>query len=622
MNEYSVKNATLFVFFLGIFVVVFAVMSFDGYFFYDDNDYINYAHQITTGKFQIGDNIFAHRLGIILPLATSYEVFGFSDVATVALPLICTLACLWALWRFFVPKNNSENIEKNTNWGIWTCIFFSLDFYTLFFANKIYPDVLLTLFTLGAVLVLFKRNNHAAVVCVPTNNIISPPAVVCVPTNNIILSSILFVLFNFLALISKELIVYVLPFYMYVFAQDMQQKENNTHSVIFWKWSILLGIFVLGAYFGAYYYHTGDFFYRFRSIEDGRYEAVSSYFDKPISVLLARLTYEPIIMFVSGTTMIVFAGALPSFWRVFRNVFTKTTSANHIETYFTWLCVSILVCFWFGSTSLQVYNPIGLFPRMILFVVPFLAVLAGLNFHKIITNQKYQYFFSVIFLFSGIIAWQTVGLKTAFIYFLLTFWISFYEIIYQIIHKTHRLLPSPRSTWGYDGSTPLGLFCKEKIVLKTLKGFNNHNPTWNVGNGNNLFFMIGFVVIMLIHPVFSMLKPTETGYKAQKNFLQNYFSEGKKLNPNPKNEQIIIFSDHTTQNGENIYFDFKKPTNITFKHYNDTISIKNSSKYYLLVNDFSVEKPQNIPTNWKLLVEKNNIKLYEKSNNTKQKSYE
>ena len=150
-----------------------------------------------------------------------------------------------------------------------------------------------------------------------------------------------------------------------------------------------------------------------------------------------------------------------------------------------------------------------------------------------------------------------------------------------------------------------------------MKGFNNHNPMWNVGNGNNLFFMVGFVVIMLIHPVFSMLKSTETGYKAQKKLLQNYFSEGKTFNKNPKNEQIIIFSDHTTQNGENIYFDFKKPTNITFKRYNDTISIKNPSKYYLLINDFSVEKPQNISTNWKLLVEKNNIKLYEIAPNPK-----
>lgn len=544
-------------------------MSFDGYYFYDDNDYINYAHQITTGKFQISNDIFPHRLGIILPLSALYAVFGFSDVATLALPLVCTLACVWALWRFFTPKNQTENIAQyatqNTVWGIWTCIFFSLDFYTLFFANKIYPDVLLTLFVLGAVLVLFKRNNE-------TVN----------ENNNIILASILFVLFNFLALISKEVIVYVLPFYVYVFVQDMRQKRNFS----FWKWSIFLGILVLGAYFRAYYYHTGDFFYRFRSIENGRYEAVSSYFDKPIAVLLARLTYEPIIMFINGTTMIVFAGALPSFWRVFRQVLIKENNfasghahlSNNIETYFTWLCMSILACFWFGSTSLEVYNPIGLFPRMILFIVPFLAVLAGLNFQKISKNQKYQYFFGGIFLFSGVIAWQTVGLKIAFIYFLLSFWIGFYEIISKIISKTERF----------------AFFNKETL------------------------FMFGFVLIMLIHPIFSMLKLTETGYNAQKTFLQDYFSEGKNLNKNQKNDQIIIFSDETTKNGENIYFDFKKPANISFKRYSDTLSIiKTTSKYYVLVNDFSVEKLQNIPTNWKKIIEKNNIKLYQIATSSK-----
>ena len=557
----SQKNATLSIFLLGIFIIIFAILSFDGYFFYDDCDYINYAHQVTIGKFQILGNIFPHRLGIILPLSALYKVFGFSDALTVALPLICMLACLWALGRFF--------IRKNPILSVWVCIFFSLDFYTIFFANKVYPDVLLTVFVLGAVLVLFRRDN------------------------NKVLSSILFVLFNFLALISKELIIYLLPFYVFIFVQDMSQK----HHFEFWKWSIILGFFVLLAYFGAYYYHTGDFFYRFRSIENGRYEAVSSYFDKPFSVLLARLTYEPIIMFITGTTMIVFAGALPSFWRVFREIFDKTTPNPSlgrrgaflpaVENYFTWLCVSILACFWFGSTSFEVYNPIGLFPRMILFVVPFLAVLAGINFLKISTNQKYQYFFGIIFLLSGVVVTQIVGLKTAFIYFLLSFWIIFYRIIFKIIS-------------GIINKIIFSFFENKKLNL-------------------DLFLMFGFVLIMLIHPVFSMLKPTETNYKAQKMFLQNNFSEGKNLNQNPKNEQIIIFTDETTKNGENIYFDFKKPTNIIFKHYNDTVSIKKSSKllsktstrYYVLDNDLSVEKLQNISPKWKLSAQKNNIKLYE-----------
>lgn len=552
----SQKNATFFILFLSIFVVIFVIMSFDGYFFYDDNDYINYAHQITTGKFQIWDNIFPHRLGIILPLSALLKVFGFSDVAVVALPLICMLACLWALWDFF--------ISKNLIWGVWTCIFFSLDFYTLFFANKIYPDVLLTLFALGAVLTLFKRNNKA------------------------VLSGILFVLFNFLAFISKELIVYILPFYVFIFAQDMYQKRNFR----FWRWSIFLGFFVLLAYFGAYYYHTGDFFYRFRSIENGRYEAVSSYFDKPISVLLARLTYEPIIMFITGTTMIVFAGALPSFWRVFKRIFSETIPNKpplnllllerfeyKIENYFTWLCVSILACFWFGSTSFEVYNPIGLFPRMILFVVPFLAVLAGLNFLKINQNQKYQYFFGIIFLLSGVIAMQVVGLKTALIYFLISFWLIFYKFIYKIISK---------------------------IILNYLK-----NKKLNL----DLFLMFGFVLIMLIHPVFSMLKSTETGYKTQKDLLQSYFSEEKTKENNLSNKEIIIFSDHTTENGKNIYFDFKRPKNITFKRFEDTLLVikteKSSAKYYMLMNDFSVEKLPSILPNWKLVEGKNKIKIYE-----------
>ena len=28
----------------------------------------------------------------------------------------------------------------------------------------------------------------------------------------------------------------------------------------------------------------------------------------------------------------------------------------------------------------------------------------------------------------------------------------------------------------------------QKTVLKTLKGFNNHNPTWNVGNDKQKHF--------------------------------------------------------------------------------------------------------------------------------------
>ena len=92
---------------LSVFIILFSLLSFDGYYFYDDYSYSYYAYQLQNGTYEVATNdIFAHRWGIIAPLALMYYIFGVSDVVNVALPLIATLLSLYLVFKFIKNLDN------------------------------------------------------------------------------------------------------------------------------------------------------------------------------------------------------------------------------------------------------------------------------------------------------------------------------------------------------------------------------------------------------------------------------------------------------------------------------------------------------------------------------------
>jgi hypothetical protein len=122
--------------------------------------------------------------------------------------------------------------------------------------------------------------------------------------------------------------------------------------------------------------------------------------------------------------------------------------------------------------------------------------------------------------------------------------------------------------------------------------------------------------ILLAHPVYTMLKPTETGYQDEKTLIQTHLKNSTKPS--------IIFTDDKLSSGYLWYYKFQKPTNIEFKEFLEYDKHQNSNKdMYALINEYSIEyftligyPPPNYVTKvsqeWKKIITIGRIHLYKK----------
>ncbi len=131
--------------------------------------------------------------------------------------------------------------------------------------------------------------------------------------------------------------------------------------------------------------------------------------------------------------------------------------------------------------------------------------------------------------------------------------------------------------------------------------------------GNNFTIVLGFLLIL--HPVYTMLKPTETGYKYEKMLFEKYLSIFQK--------PCIVFTDDKLVSGHQWYFRFEKPQEANFKSFN-AINKPNPSNLpkYVILNEYSIayfellgekfpEWIKDIPENWQKIASFNKVHLYQ-----------
>lgn len=523
-------------FILATFTAIFAIGSFDGFYFYDDYAYIFYAEQILSEAYQLNNpDIFAHRLGFILPLALFIKIFGLNEWAVCSLPFLATLLSLYFLYLF------SKKLAPQT--VIYALLFLGLDFYTLFFSNKVYPDVLLSTLALAGLYVLYHKRARWY-------------------------WALGFVFLNFWAFLCKELIIYLVPFYIFILVQDIRNKQN----IQFWLATSISALLSAFLYLLFYYQFAGNPFFRFQAIAQGHYTVSFSYFDKPFYNTLRRITYEPFLMFINTTTIITLAGAIAFLvlgkWIVnFQEKKEKPLKNNdntNLISFFSMALLSGLLMFWLMTTNFSAYNPIGLFPRHILFLLPLGALLSAFA----LENKKTLLFTAFILLVSALWAWKSIGLKVAVLYALLACW----------------------------------------IVLKHYSFLKQKNTLWTLSLG----------LILAIHPIYTMLKPTETGYWAEKEVFEKHILGIQK--------SCIIYTDDKLLTGHQWYFKFKKPDFIVFKDFSDLEKDKSLlTQKYILINEYSIkyfeeigvlfpEFLKKIPNTWQEVAKKEKIVLWLLSN--------
>ncbi len=461
---FSKQSTLCFLALIHVIIIGFWYFGFEGYDFYDDLGYAKYAYHMSQGNFQLDASLFSHRVAVISFTALIYKLLGYSDWTTNLPPLLWTLFTLNLLfWVWY----------KRHAWiALLMAALFGLDFYVVFFSNKLYPDGLVCAATFTAAILLWKVRTET----------VSRPG----------LYAFLFILSLWIAFLAKVTVFYTLPFFFSVWVYDLIHQKN----LLFWKTALIAAILsVLGA--GVFYYTLfGDLFYRFEAIFNGHYVSPNSYFDKDGWALLKRLSYEPFVMFMYSGMIIVLVLAFPALggWKRGRwFVYAKE------ERYWVGYTLIILFFFWFGSTSLRYYNPIALFARHLLLIVPPLALLGGKRLWKL---NDHAGMYACLFALVTIVSWLLQIGNQMLLYLLLT---GFFGVVF----------------------------------------INARWKVWKVSQKTGYLF---FLIILFIHPVYSMQKPPATSYRAMKEAL---------FTQQPLLQDALVITDYLTSTHLPHLFDYQ-----------------------------------------------------------------
>ncbi|KAA9340750.1 ArnT family glycosyltransferase [Adhaeribacter soli] len=523
-------------FFTVAFTLAYFFLAHEGFYFNDDYGYARMAGEVLHGNFQFQDLPSYHRLLIFVPTAFFYKLFGISIFTTTLWTLLCTLGCSFLI--YFIFRKEDKQLT------CWALVLFGLQFHTLFLSTYLFPDNILMFFALAAAGTLYVARREE---------------------RNPVWYAALFVLTNFAALLCKETIVWYLPFYLLVAFSDFSRKKHS----IFWSVSTGLGAAVLFLYLLTYKIHFGSFLYRFTMVENTNLVMENNFIKDANASLLPRLTYAP-VLFLMGAGFFL---PLTFCFRFFRkNAFSEMQKLSG-ESFWLLLTLLVLLLFWFGSTSMNYYNPITLVPRMATPLFAPLAIAAAYQLHRYFQEPKGE-------------LWFIIPLMTAAV--LLR---SSLSVVYVV--------PALYFTFAW----------------------------WRrkAGRSNNsaVAFLVLLLAALVLRPLHFILKPSVSGFFEQEKIVKNF------LKTAPANS--ILFTDGWFEKSAAYYFNFEPQQKVRVLNYEDFNGVNSSSEQpvFLLVNaktitnpDWQFNPPQprfNLPEaaiykrfpNRKLVTENGPVKLYQ-----------
>ncbi|WP_133273163.1 ArnT family glycosyltransferase [Hymenobacter radiodurans] len=330
--------------FVGLFTIAFFLFAHEGLYDYDDYNYARYAHQLATGTFDLApepghrDYTPLHqRLLVFGPVALFYKLLGVGIFTTTFWPLLCTLGTsliFYLLYRQRVPVVASAAI-----------LLLGLHYFTLNLSIYLYPDNVLMFFAAGSAAALLHGRRPER--------------------KHPVWWGFGFALLNFAAFLSKETIVYYLPFYLGILLLDLWHRRHGR----FWLAALCTGITLLAIYLAVYQAAAHDWLYRFDVIESINEVRKVGNTSAGYGGLVARITYMPLqLLLGTGLGVVLLLVLVATTWR---------NRLSNDARFWLALAGSSLAFYWLGSTSFSYYNPNSLLPRMLTPLLPPLCLAAG-----------------------------------------------------------------------------------------------------------------------------------------------------------------------------------------------------------------------------------------------------
>ncbi|SMC00318.1 4-amino-4-deoxy-L-arabinose transferase and related glycosyltransferase of PMT family-like [Hymenobacter roseosalivarius DSM 11622] len=502
--------------FVGLFTIAFFLFAHEGLYDYDDYNYARYAHQLATGTFDLPpepghlDYTPLHqRLMVFGPVALFYKLLGVGIFTTTFWPLLCTLGTsliFYLLYRQQAPVVASAAISL-----------LGLHYFTLNLSIYLYPDNVLMFFAAGSAAALLHGRRAAQ--------------------KHPVWWGLGFALLNFTALLSKETIVYYLPFYLGVLILDLWHGRHGK----FWLAALSAGTTLLAIYLLVCQVAAHDLLYRFHVIESVNEVRKIGNTSTGYGGIVARITYMPLQLLIGtglGVALLLVIVAA-----------TKSSRLSSDACYWLALAGSSLAFYWLGSTSLSYYNPNSLLPRMLTPLLPPLCLAAGFGLDYLVRTGRGGWFLALGLL--GCAAWLRSSIS----------------IVYGLLG---------------------GFFA---LVAGLLSVGVGRKKVERYGPGTVFFAGATLAVLSLtiaIRPAYFMSKPSNSGYFAQQRVMQQELR-------GPAGGIVLMdnFSLHKCE----IMYGFQVPTGLRFHRYAayDTLRKVPGRPIWLLINRPILSNDELIP---------------------------
>ncbi|OSM01738.1 hypothetical protein MAIT1_01768 [Magnetofaba australis IT-1] len=491
----------------------------------DDLFFAVRSHNLLEHGFAPANHPHEHRIGLYAPVALIFSQLGVNVSSMALWPLLCSLALVaalyWAGARLAGPAA-----------GLAAALLLAVNPFQIIHAMTLTADGPLALFYFLSGLFLFLGRRE-------------PPRAT--------LYALLFVLAFTAGFLTKLPIIWMLPLILFLLVRDWRAGEHRR----FWGVAIGGGVAAMVVYFGAYAYLFDDPLMRFHSVEkvinvapedanlQGQRLTIRG---KPLEFLVERLTSGPVMLILERQ-------GLSLAWLLWLPALLLTLIRSRVmprgSGFWVGHALSFLLLFWFGSTSLSEYNPVGLLGY---YLVPLLApfsLLGGVLLARAMTPPEAP----------RAIPWTLAGLSL--------YLIALLPLLQKLgAHKIHILLLA--------------------AVLMMLLVYRLLAPRVTLLDRVPPALPIGAVALGLIATPALLLARGQIGpfpyQAAEQRIIQSHFAQ--------LDAPTALVSDPRTLDTARLYLGLKPPADLTLADWRDIdtlLSRADAAPLYVLLNDARIK---------------------------------
>jgi hypothetical protein len=361
----------------------------------DDRVYVEEGFRLLQPDYHLSESPKSHRFVVIIPVAFWVLLLGNHPFAVSLWPLQCTLLTIAGVFLF---------LRSYPQWAMLASAMIALNVIQLIYSSVAFPDAVVSLFAFMTVACVALRHEK---------------------TQGLGLLAALLLIIGFFA---KQIILFILPFLIYVFYTDWKQNRP----LVFWKQLTAAGVILTGVVLFFSHLFTGELLFLAHAVEEHHNRV---FVNLTASELFRRLTTEPLkFLFWQVGYWPLLLTAWPAF-------FLHDSRLNFWKTY----ALILMVTLWAGTTSFHQWSPVPLLDRMwMMWIVP-LSILSGYTLMALVRQQlekKIRLVFYALFIVSALASLIIVHSTRAqlFLFFAVVFFTAERFIYHHFGYRTATLM--------------------------------------------------------------------------------------------------------------------------------------------------------------------------------------